>query len=70
MKLKFVSGLIQIASLRFVEALKGSKITMNELGGSYVTKASSNMNYRSRIAGALMTHPPLLRLKTGSKLGS
>ena len=27
MKFKFVSGLIQIASLRFIEALKGSKIT-------------------------------------------
>ena len=27
MKLKFVSELIQIASLRFIEALKGSKIT-------------------------------------------
>ena len=27
MKLKFVSGLIQIASLRFIEALEGSKIT-------------------------------------------
>ena len=26
MKLKFVSGLIQIASLRFIEALEGSKI--------------------------------------------
>ena len=29
MKLKFVSELIQIASLRFIEALKGSKITPN-----------------------------------------
>ena len=28
MKLKFVSELIQIASLRFIEALKGSKITI------------------------------------------
>ena len=28
MKLKFVSELIQIASLRFIEALEGSKITM------------------------------------------
>ena len=28
MKLKFVSGLIQIASLRFIEALEGSKITL------------------------------------------
>ena len=27
MKLKFVSELIQIASLRFIEALEGSKIT-------------------------------------------
>ena len=29
MKLKFVSELIQIASLRFIEALEGSKITLN-----------------------------------------
>ena len=29
MKLKFVSGLIQIASLWFIEALEGSKITLN-----------------------------------------
>ena len=28
MKLKFVSGLIQIASLRFVKTLEGSKITV------------------------------------------
>ena len=28
MKLKFVSELIQIASLRFIEALEGSKITL------------------------------------------
>ena len=28
MKLKFVSGLIQIASLRFVKALKESQITI------------------------------------------
>ena len=28
MKLKFVSGLVQIASLRFIEALEGSKITI------------------------------------------
>ena len=27
-KLKFISELIQIASLRFIEALKGSKITI------------------------------------------
>ena len=31
MKLKFVSGLIQIASLRFIEALEGSKITVREI---------------------------------------
>ena len=29
MKLKFVSKLIQIASLRFIEALEGSKITVS-----------------------------------------
>ena len=31
MKLKFVSGLIQIASLRFIKALEGSKITLNSV---------------------------------------
>ena len=30
-KLKFVSGLIQIASLRFFKALEGSKITLNSV---------------------------------------
>ena len=40
MKLKFVSGLIQIASLRFIEALKGSKVTSsyNDLGTERVNK--------------------------------
>ena len=31
MNLKFVSELIQIASLRFIEALEGSKITLNSV---------------------------------------
>ena len=40
MKLKFVSGLIQIASLRFIEALKGSKITLNS---GYLTSYSNRI---------------------------
>ena len=41
---------------------------MNELDGSYVNKASTNINYKSRIAGGQMSRPTRVRLKTGSSL--
>ena len=45
MNLKFVSELIQIASLRFIEALEGSKITVSKMQSSCLIKITK----RSRI---------------------
>ena len=44
MKLKFVSGLIQIASLRFIEALEGSKITKGNIQFSRMLASTSRVN--------------------------
>ena len=53
MKLKFVSGLIQIASLRFVKALERSQITVGlaELRSTSVRDVTANGHQRIHSRG-------------------
>ena len=74
MKLKFVFGLIQIASLRFIEALKGSKITVMQHAVSLTVTASTKSfckqqlpfvlhhNNVQRVTCAAVTSQPLHKL--------
>ena len=66
MKLKFVSELIQIASLRFIEALEGSKITPPFTRKRMVSLCFGRyVRIRLGVAISEVSGPPVFHIKVG-----